>query len=631
MSWGVEFGTKAGADAAREEFAEYVCPADDDKRQKTVHFVSDTPDHVRDRIEAGATTGRAEGQEGSGQAELTEEEKNRAGPFTGSNNYRKAASVKALFRDNGVSDWLAWYDPTLSVDEHRSSVLPEAQQAGGGDRIENEGPDRDAAARNEKAVNEECDHAKNHCKHGDPEACEYLQEACDVPETEVKTLLQFGDGPVPYEELSGAEKGALDRSWNGYTVAVRRLATLLDEVAMELRHAEKAAAAIDAIEAGIIDEDTGTFEALASHHETLHELHRRHSGEEHGQPGEGRVPTDGDLRNAEPDQPVRPSAGPPPESDVPAGSLDLDAPTTEELQVPDQQHEADMAKRAESVGPWDPQVSRSEAGQDARKSPGEMRDEELFAEVMERLNGDDGAGAETEAERQQRASNNSERRSRASVKTALTGRTHFPATEPSEEDRRKALEKVKRSGGPEDEEGQTKLADDVEPEQDGPSEEHRRAQNNGYLRSGSRGFDEEASAREGLGQFAATGGEQTLDEFEDDESESLEGASEELVNGKWVKWRNLSAHANLKAVKPWIMEVTGPSDKYGVEGDWLDKREIDGNHHMDVSGLEPDSYIRVSGASHSNKKHRYYRVKGFEDGEMYYERADEAEVLEAVS
>jgi hypothetical protein len=248
VSFEIEFGTKSGADAARDEHADYICPVDDDRRLKTVAFVDDTPDRIRDQLEAGAQTGRTERGEGSGQADLTDEEKNRIGPFTGSNNYLKAASVKALLRDNGVSDWEAWYDKNLSVDEHRSSVLPEAKKAGGGDRIENDGPDLDAAARAEKAAGSQCDHARDHCEHGDPGACEFLTESCGLEEEEVSALLS--DEPrADEEDISGEAAGALGRAWQGYKAGVSRLDQELSDAWGAKQNAEQAAAAINAIRA----------------------------------------------------------------------------------------------------------------------------------------------------------------------------------------------------------------------------------------------------------------------------------------------------------------------------------------------------------------------------------------------
>jgi len=238
VSFEIEFGTKSGADAARDEHAEWICPVDDDRRLKTVAFVDESHDRVRDQLEAGAQTGRAERAEGSGQADLTDEEKNRIGPFTGANNYLKAASVKALLRDNSVSDWEAWYDKNLSVDEHRSSVLPEAKQAGGGDRM---------------AAGRQCDHARDHCETGDPGACEFLTESCGLEEEEVSALLSDeprADEPrADEEEISGKAAGALGRAWQGYKAGVSRLDQELSHAGEAKQNAEQAAAAINAVRA----------------------------------------------------------------------------------------------------------------------------------------------------------------------------------------------------------------------------------------------------------------------------------------------------------------------------------------------------------------------------------------------
>lgn len=111
----------------------------------------------------------------------------------------------------------------------------------------------------------------------------------------------------------------------------------------------------------------------------------------------------------------------------------------------------------------------------------------------------------------------------------------------------------------------------------------------------------------------------------------LDNASRaDLVNDQWVKWRELSAHPNLKAVNPWILRVTGQHEKYGVDGDWLDKQQIEGDYHMDVSDLEQGDIIKVSGASHNNRKHRYYRVLAVKNDQLYYERISESETIEAI-
>jgi hypothetical protein len=108
----------------------------------------------------------------------------------------------------------------------------------------------------------------------------------------------------------------------------------------------------------------------------------------------------------------------------------------------------------------------------------------------------------------------------------------------------------------------------------------------------------------------------------------------ELVNGEFVSWRALSAHPNLKAVKPWILHVTDTHEQYGVDGDWCPKQQIDGTYHVNIEGLSEGDIIKVSGASYTNRKHRYYRIIAVTDDALYYEPTyglDEATVIEEVA
>lgn len=107
----------------------------------------------------------------------------------------------------------------------------------------------------------------------------------------------------------------------------------------------------------------------------------------------------------------------------------------------------------------------------------------------------------------------------------------------------------------------------------------------------------------------------------------------ELVNGQYVAWTDLSAHANRKAGKAWILQVTDTHDRYAVDGNWLDKQTIDGAYHMDVSELSRGDIVKVSGASHNNKQHRYYRIVELTDAALYYtpeSGLEESEVIEEV-
>ena len=236
------------ANAFRDDYEEYICPGDDDKRRKTVALVSDAPEHVLDRAHVEAASGRSERDEGAGQAELTDAEKKRLGPFSGNNSYRKAAAAKAIFRDEGVDDWTSYYDETLTVDEHRDLAERAARDGGGGRRLDAEDSADDRLGRAEKAMGEECDHARDHCEHGDPDACEFLTDACDYDPDEVASILDDEDASGE-QEIEGEAAGALGRAWQGYKAGIARLAAELDDAMEAKRNAEQAAAAINAIRA----------------------------------------------------------------------------------------------------------------------------------------------------------------------------------------------------------------------------------------------------------------------------------------------------------------------------------------------------------------------------------------------
>jgi hypothetical protein len=118
MSVTVEFGSKAAADQYRDDHEEYICPVDDDRRLKTVAFVGDTPEWLLDQARLDAEEGRAERAASAGQATLTEAERDDIDFSKGRANVPHARAVKGIAADHGVDDWLAYYDPSLTVDEH---------------------------------------------------------------------------------------------------------------------------------------------------------------------------------------------------------------------------------------------------------------------------------------------------------------------------------------------------------------------------------------------------------------------------------------------------------------------------------------------------------------------------------
>jgi len=250
MSPTVEFGSKDAADAAREQWADHLCP-DDDRRLKTVRFVEDVPDRVLERAELEAADSRDEHESGPGQAELTDHERDRIDFSKGRANVPWAQSIKAIATDAGVDDWTAHVDPTLTVDEHRE-VMEQAAREDQGQRMDAEDSAIEKAGQHSRrAQSNECDHARGHCEHGDPDACEFLQERCGFDEDEVATILDDS------EDMPGRIQGARSQLWTQYQVGPA--------------NAKEAAAAINEINRQYGD-DLVSFEELGDRELTPEQL-----------------------------------------------------------------------------------------------------------------------------------------------------------------------------------------------------------------------------------------------------------------------------------------------------------------------------------------------------------------------
>jgi len=248
----IEFGRKAAADDFRDEFEEYVCPVDDDRRLKRVAVVSDTPEWLLEQARVQAGAGRAERAGGAGLAQLTEHEKDRVGPFDapgeGGNQYGKASAVKALMRAEGVEDWTSFYDSKLTVDEH-TEVAEQALKDEQGDRLDAEDTTDEKLARAEKGVGERCDHAAGHCEHGDSDACEFLQDACGYSEDEIEDILSESDDVEREQQIEGQAAGALQRAWGAYKGGISRMERDLEQLKGAKEQAEGAAVAVNRIRA----------------------------------------------------------------------------------------------------------------------------------------------------------------------------------------------------------------------------------------------------------------------------------------------------------------------------------------------------------------------------------------------
>ncbi|TKX78995.1 hypothetical protein EXE53_18200, partial [Halorubrum sp. SD626R] len=275
MSEFIEFGSMEAADRAREQHAEYRCPIDDDRRQKTVAFVSDTPESLLQRIEAEATEDRATAEQRSNTAELTDRERSKISDLDGFDRTTTSfswASAKGVFTREGLGDqfrdaigYLTDYDDPA---EGAEQYVREYQTggSGGGSRdvgeedITGRQREANAAAREQE---EGCDHARDVCEHGDPGACEFLTEACGYDPDEVDQLLGTDDDPAdaPADEITGEAAGALSRSWSGYKGAIAEMGEALDRVADAWQNATDAAEAINGIR-GQHGQDAMHFDAL---------------------------------------------------------------------------------------------------------------------------------------------------------------------------------------------------------------------------------------------------------------------------------------------------------------------------------------------------------------------------------
>ncbi|MHC3379387.1 hypothetical protein [Haloarcula sp. H-GB5] len=304
MTERIEYGSKDAADAARERHSEYLC-TDDDRRLKTVAWAeSGTPEWVLEQERLEAADSRDDGGDDGGQVPLSDSETDRIDFSDGRANALHARSVKGIAQSEGVEDWVSYYDPTLTVDEHRE-VMEQASRESG-KRSADETADEKAARAARSAQSNQCDHARGHCLNGDPEACEFLQETCQMSLDDVMNDVlarnepdrrpdpEQPDAPADPDptELTGKQKGALQRSWNGYKAAMGEVEEALKQLANNWMQAQRAARAINAIR-GTVGQTPLHFERLETEQAALmdltremaadcHECHADHSEHSHG-------------------------------------------------------------------------------------------------------------------------------------------------------------------------------------------------------------------------------------------------------------------------------------------------------------------------------------------------------------
>ncbi|ARS89924.1 hypothetical protein [Natrarchaeobaculum aegyptiacum] len=212
----IEFGSRDAARRARAELDDGALVTDRyDGRHRTIEIdVDEVDDRSLDRVVGMAADSRAHEAEQHGQLELTESERERI-DFS-ETNVPHAQAVKGVLTGEGITDWLAIYDPTLSVDEHRS-IADRARRDDRGDRLDHDDTEAARLGRMARAhhrvMDEECDHARSGCEDGHEAACRVLKEDCDMDESEVEALRrQVETGEISEQEFRRRVAVEIERS-----------------------------------------------------------------------------------------------------------------------------------------------------------------------------------------------------------------------------------------------------------------------------------------------------------------------------------------------------------------------------------------------------------------------------------
>ena len=298
MSFNIEFESKEEADRIRDRYDKYIC-SDDDARLTTVTLVDDAPSGLRDGIpvdyplveftswEASTLRTAAHRSEHDDVAEkintldLTEGETVTV-EFTPLELDHAVDALVGLMEATppSMESIMGDNDETLRHINGALDALDAAGVDGIPPRSERVLPGDDRNHSRESVHDRACRHARGHCKHGDPDACEFLQEECDLDESEVATLFEEPDDRDDSGDLDGPALGALKRSWQGYKGAISALDELLDDVRDEWEEAQQAARAINSVRDGHGQEPLH-FEELEERQGRLTDLVRKASADCH--------------------------------------------------------------------------------------------------------------------------------------------------------------------------------------------------------------------------------------------------------------------------------------------------------------------------------------------------------------
>jgi hypothetical protein len=246
----IEFGGREIANEIRDRLPDGATTNQYNRRHKTIEVYDGVEGVDVDQLVREAADSKAQEAQKYGQSDLTDAELQRLDQRDDWNGQKRfhAQSAKGILRNGyGVDDWLSWYDPSLTVEEHhdvgeRAQRTDRGQRFDEGDRTEAQ---LDEQLQQDRAVvqREACDNAADWCEDGDARACEHLIDECDWTEAEIEQLqtdivamhdqmdtLDTDDGgrsespdsdlpQVTSEEIPPTVKRTLGRAWNGFRAA----------------------------------------------------------------------------------------------------------------------------------------------------------------------------------------------------------------------------------------------------------------------------------------------------------------------------------------------------------------------------------------------------------------------------
>lgn len=190
----IEFGRKSAANEARDVLPDDALTGGYDRRHKTVEIRTDAVDErTLNRVSGMAADSKAHEEQKAGQVELDRRERNEL-DFT-ETSVPEARSVKGVMLAEGVDDWMAHFDPTLTVDEHRD-IAKRAARDDEGKRMDTEDSALEREARARRREDEELESfARKHAEAGEQEAIETLVGELGWDRDDARALAQSTDDP----------------------------------------------------------------------------------------------------------------------------------------------------------------------------------------------------------------------------------------------------------------------------------------------------------------------------------------------------------------------------------------------------------------------------------------------------